>query len=218
MNTLYIHPQNPQARLIDEVIDTLTKGQAVLLPTAFGYGLAIGLNDKKTFKKLSTYLNTTPYLVCRDLSEISKFASLDDTAFAAVRTELKQRAYHPFLSSPQPKMPPNFWAKRAFTSPQAIAPFIWHCLTAYKRVSLSYHSMTTTAIVIMKWANNMGIWWTVWSVLVRLKRHKWRWCNWGIDVGGFLSCPVCIPNFIWYDNFLAYSHLEKAHSKQFEWA
>lgn len=112
MNTLYIHPQNPQTRLIDEVIDALTKGQAVLLPTAFGYGLAIGLNDKKTFEKLSTYLNTTPYLICRDLSEISKFASLDNNAFATVRTELKQ-SVPPIFELPPTKDAPKFLGKKS---------------------------------------------------------------------------------------------------------
>lgn len=112
MNTLYIHPQNPQARLISEVVGSLTKGQAVLLPTPFGYGVAIGVNDKKTFEKLSTYINTTPYLVCRDLSDLSQFASLDNNAFATVRTELKQ-SIPPIFELPPTKDAPKFLGKKS---------------------------------------------------------------------------------------------------------
>lgn len=112
MNTLYIHLQNPQARLISEVVDSLAKGQAALLPTPFGYGVAIGVNDKKTFEKLSTYINTTPYLVCRDLSDLSQFASLDDNAFVAVRTGLKQPV-PPIFELPPTKDAPKFLGKKS---------------------------------------------------------------------------------------------------------
>lgn len=112
MNTLYIHPQNPQARLIGEVIDSLNKGQAILLPTAFGYGLAVGLTAQKTFDKLSTYINSTPYVVCRELSEIAKFASLDNDAFASVRTGLKQ-SVPPIFELPATKDTPKFLGKKS---------------------------------------------------------------------------------------------------------
>lgn len=112
MNTLYIHPQNPQARLINEVIDSLNKGQAVLLPTAFGYGVAINLTAQKTFDKLSTYLDGTPYIVCRELSELAKFASLDNDAFATVRTGLKQ-AIPPIFELPPTKESPKFLGKKS---------------------------------------------------------------------------------------------------------
>lgn len=112
MNTLYIHPQTPQARLINEVIDSLNKGQAVMLPTIFGYGLAIGLTAQKTFDKLSTYIDSTPYIVCRELSELSKFASLDNDAFVNVRTGLKQ-SVPPIFELPTTKESPKFLGKKS---------------------------------------------------------------------------------------------------------
>lgn len=112
MNTLYIHPQNPQTRLINEVLDGLNKGQAILLPTIFGYGLAIDVNAQKTFDKLSTYINSTPYLICRDLSDLSKIASLDDHAFTAVRAGLKQ-SVPPIFVLPPTKDAPKFLGKKS---------------------------------------------------------------------------------------------------------
>lgn len=112
MHTLYVHPENPQARLINDVVAVLNAGQAVILPTAFGYGLAIGLNSQKTFDKLSTYINSIPHLICRDVSDLSKFASLDNNAFTSVRAGLKQ-AVPPIFLLPATKDTPKFLGKKS---------------------------------------------------------------------------------------------------------
>lgn len=109
MDTLYIHPQNPQDRLISQIINHLDHG-AVLLPTVFGYAIAIALHNKKIFEKLSTYINSTPYIICRDLSELSQWASLDDTAFASIRTTQKQDI-PPVFELPTTKNTPKFLGK-----------------------------------------------------------------------------------------------------------
>lgn len=111
MHTLYIHPDNPQARLIKQATTALQDKHAILLPTTFGYGLAVGISAQKTFEKLSTYLNNpTAYLVCRDVSELSSFANFDDVQFGAVRTYQKQTP-PPIFGLAASKNAPKFLGK-----------------------------------------------------------------------------------------------------------
>lgn len=113
MQTLYIHPQTPQSRLIKQATTALQDGLAIIVPTAFGYGLAIGLNAQKTFNNLNTYLNQpTAYLLCNDLSQLSNFANLDNTQFAQVRTYQKQET-PPIFTLPADKNAPKFLGKTA---------------------------------------------------------------------------------------------------------
>lgn len=90
MQTLYIHPDNPQARLIAQVTDTLKAQQAIITPTPFGYGLMIAITAQKLFDKLTTYIDNQAYLVCRDVSQLSQFVTLDNEQFASVRQGIKQ--------------------------------------------------------------------------------------------------------------------------------
>lgn len=113
MQTLYIHPQTPQERLIKQASTHLQNKEAIIVPTHFGYGLAIGLSAQKTFDKLTTYLNnTTAYLLCNDLSQLSNFVSFNNSQFAQVRTYQKQEI-PPIFALPAGKNAPKFLGKTA---------------------------------------------------------------------------------------------------------
>ena len=84
-----IHPQNPQLRLIRHAVDIVRDGGVVVLPTDSSYAIACHLDDKtaveriRRIRDLDKKHNFT--LVCRDLSEISAYARVDNSAYRLLR-------------------------------------------------------------------------------------------------------------------------------------
>lgn len=85
-----IHPDNPQPRLINQAVDILNQGGVVVYPTDCGYALGCHLGDKtameriKRIRQLDDKHNFT--LVCRDLSEISTYAKVDNRNYRLLKT------------------------------------------------------------------------------------------------------------------------------------
>jgi len=85
----YIHPENPQPRLIKQAVELLNKGSVIVYPTDSGYALGCKLEDKNAMdrichiRQLDGHHNFT--LVCRDLSELSTYAYVDNTAFRLIK-------------------------------------------------------------------------------------------------------------------------------------
>lgn len=85
----YIHPDNPQGRLITQAIEVLCKGGVIVYPTDSGYALGCQLEDKTAMericriRKLDGNHNFT--LMCRDLSELSTYAYVDNSAFRLMK-------------------------------------------------------------------------------------------------------------------------------------
>lgn len=77
-----VHPESPQPRLVAQIVDALTAGSVVVLPTDSGYALACRLEDKNALAKIALIRrDNEPHhmtLLCRDLSEISTYAKLDN--------------------------------------------------------------------------------------------------------------------------------------------
>lgn len=84
-----IHPDNPQARLVSQVAETLRAGGVVVYPTDSGYALAWAIGDKaaqervRLIRRLANDHDFT--LVCRDLSEIATYARVDNAAYRVMR-------------------------------------------------------------------------------------------------------------------------------------
>ncbi|MDV7102945.1 L-threonylcarbamoyladenylate synthase [Vibrio sp. TH_r3] len=85
----YVHPENPQARLINQAVAIIRNGGVVVYPTDSGYALGCQLENKKALdticriRKLDDKHNFT--LLCRDLSELSIYARVDNTAFRLLK-------------------------------------------------------------------------------------------------------------------------------------
>ncbi|AHF74226.1 yciO [Candidatus Sodalis pierantonius str. SOPE] len=84
-----LHPDNPQPRLVSQVVDLLRKGAVIVYPTDSGYALGCQLEDKTAMERicrirqLDGHHNFT--LVCRDLSELSTYAQVDNQAFRLMK-------------------------------------------------------------------------------------------------------------------------------------
>ncbi|MCL2895743.1 L-threonylcarbamoyladenylate synthase [Brenneria tiliae] len=85
----YIHPQNPQPRLIKQAVDFLHKGGVIVYPTDSGYALGCMLGDKNAMERICRIRdldsNHNFTLVCRDLSELSTYAYVDNAAFRLIK-------------------------------------------------------------------------------------------------------------------------------------
>ena len=84
-----IHPQNPQQRLVRQVVDELHKGSVIVYPTDSGYALGTALGNKngleriRQIRQLSKRHDFT--LMMRDLSHIGEYAKLDNNAFRLLK-------------------------------------------------------------------------------------------------------------------------------------
>lgn len=77
---LTIHPQNPDARKIAQVIDILRNGGIIVYPTDTIYTFGCDLNNKKAIEKIARLKGVNPKeahfsLVCYDLSHISEYST-----------------------------------------------------------------------------------------------------------------------------------------------
>ncbi len=84
-----IHPDNPQLRLIKQVVDVIQKGGIISYPTDSAYALGCHIGDKKALDRIRQIRkldkNHKFTLMCADLSDISLYAKLDNTAFRILK-------------------------------------------------------------------------------------------------------------------------------------
>jgi tRNA threonylcarbamoyl adenosine modification protein (Sua5/YciO/YrdC/YwlC family) len=86
---LQIHPENPQARLIQQAVDVIHDGGVLIYPTDSSYALGCHIGDKgameriRRIRKVDDGHNFT--LVCRDLTEISNYAKIDNRDYRLLK-------------------------------------------------------------------------------------------------------------------------------------
>ncbi|MEO8400977.1 MAG: L-threonylcarbamoyladenylate synthase [Gammaproteobacteria bacterium] len=84
-----IHPENPQLRLIKEAVKIIQSGGVIVYPTDSAYAIGCQLANKQALERirqlrqLDESHNFT--LVCRDLSELSTYAVIDNPAFRLLK-------------------------------------------------------------------------------------------------------------------------------------
>ncbi len=85
-----IHPTHPQLRLLRKVVGVLARGGVIVYPTdsCYALGCAIGhkqaLDRIRRLRKLDDKHHFT--LVCRDLSELSNYAVVDNACYRLLRS------------------------------------------------------------------------------------------------------------------------------------
>jgi tRNA threonylcarbamoyl adenosine modification protein (Sua5/YciO/YrdC/YwlC family) len=85
-----IHPENPQARLIKQSAQIIQSGGIVALPTDSCFALVCQLDDKHAVERLRRIRGVDDKhhltLLCRDLSEISLYAKVDNRQYRLLKT------------------------------------------------------------------------------------------------------------------------------------
>ncbi len=84
-----IHPENPQPRIIRSAVEMIRAGAVVVYPTDSSYALGCHIGDKAAMQKIARirqFDKTHNFtLVCRDLSEISTYAKVDNAAYRLLK-------------------------------------------------------------------------------------------------------------------------------------
>jgi tRNA threonylcarbamoyl adenosine modification protein (Sua5/YciO/YrdC/YwlC family) len=84
-----IHPVNPQQRLIKQAVSIIHDGGLVIYPTDSSYALGCHIGDKgameriRRLRRVDEEHNLT--LVCRDLTEISHYAKIDNRDYRLLK-------------------------------------------------------------------------------------------------------------------------------------
>lgn len=86
---LSIHPIHPQVRLLQQAIDLLKQGAVMAYPTDSCYALGCRLGDKAAIERIRRLRGMDKHhhftLICRDLSELSTYANVDNPSFRILK-------------------------------------------------------------------------------------------------------------------------------------
>jgi tRNA threonylcarbamoyl adenosine modification protein (Sua5/YciO/YrdC/YwlC family) len=85
-----IHPLTPQRRLIRQAVQIIQNGGLIVYPTDSCYALGCSIGNKSAMERIRRIRKLDPKhhftLVCRDLSEISTYAIVDNTAYRLLKS------------------------------------------------------------------------------------------------------------------------------------
>ncbi len=86
---LNIHPENPQSRLIKQVIDVLDRGGIIAYPTDSGYALGCSLGNKSAMERIIRIRQLKKHhhftLILKDLSHVGEYAKLNNSGFRLMK-------------------------------------------------------------------------------------------------------------------------------------
>jgi tRNA threonylcarbamoyl adenosine modification protein (Sua5/YciO/YrdC/YwlC family) len=91
---IQIHPQNPQERLIKQVVECLRAGGVIIYPTDTIYGLGCDISQPKAVERICKIKNIDPQkaqlsFICKDLSHLSDYTkSIDTPLYRTLKSHL----------------------------------------------------------------------------------------------------------------------------------
>lgn len=89
-----IHPDNPQPRLIAQVVECLLRDGVIIYPTDTVYAIGCSMHSREALNRIARIKNSDPAkallsFVCHDLSDLSKYArQLDTPTFRLLKQHL----------------------------------------------------------------------------------------------------------------------------------
>lgn len=90
MQFLKIHPQDPQPRLISQVVAVVRNGGVIAYPTDSCYALGCHIGNKSALDRIRQLRRLGPdhefTLVCRDLSDLAVYARFGNREFRLLKT------------------------------------------------------------------------------------------------------------------------------------
>ena len=85
----YVHPDNPQGRLMKQAAAIISQGGVIVYPTDSGYALGCHIGDKKALERVCKIRDIDKEhnftLMCSDLSELSEYTRVDNSAFRLLK-------------------------------------------------------------------------------------------------------------------------------------
>lgn len=85
----HIHPDTPQPRLVRRAVEILEQGGVIVYPTDSSYALACRIDAKQALERIRRIRQLPEKhdftLVCQDLSQVSQFVRLSNTAYRLIK-------------------------------------------------------------------------------------------------------------------------------------
>ena len=86
---LPVHPVTPEHHFLTVIIDSLKEGAVIAYPTDSGYALGCKMGMKQPLERICKIRDLDEHhnftLICRDLSEISTYAKVDNYTYRALK-------------------------------------------------------------------------------------------------------------------------------------
>ena len=84
---LDVHPDNPQPRLLQQIVDALNDDALIAYPTDSGYALGCRIEGRDRILRIRGLDDKHHFtLVCRDFSQLGQMVHVDNSAFRAIRS------------------------------------------------------------------------------------------------------------------------------------
>lgn len=90
---LHIHPENPQPRLIEQVVACLKEGGIIIYPTDTVYAMGCDIHNNRAVERLShvkgmKVKKNNFSIICHDLSHIAEYAKVSNLVFKTMKKVL----------------------------------------------------------------------------------------------------------------------------------
>ncbi|WP_054953884.1 L-threonylcarbamoyladenylate synthase [Flaviflexus massiliensis] len=84
-----IHPDNPQERLINKIVDDVRAGGVIAFPTDSGYAIGCKLGDKDALERLRAIRKVGDKhhftVLCSDFAQLGRFVIVDNAQFRLIK-------------------------------------------------------------------------------------------------------------------------------------
>ncbi|MDR1861518.1 MAG: threonylcarbamoyl-AMP synthase [Candidatus Ancillula sp.] len=114
MRLVEIHPDNPQARQVLQVVELLSKDGVVAYPTSSGYALGCKLSSLRGVEKIRKIRHLEEKqdftLMCPSIAVASRYARIDNSTFTFIKSV--DAGKFTFLLTATPELPKKTGSKR----------------------------------------------------------------------------------------------------------
>lgn len=84
-----IHPDDPQPRMVSQVVETLKSGGLIAYPTDSCYALGAQLGNREALDRIRTIRRLDKHhhftLVCKDFAQLGQFVMVDNDIFRSIK-------------------------------------------------------------------------------------------------------------------------------------
>lgn len=85
-----IHPEDPQQRLVDKVVDRLRRGEVIAMPTDSGYAICCMMANKDGLERIRRIRQVGDKhhftLLCHDFAQLDQLVIVDNAVFRLVKS------------------------------------------------------------------------------------------------------------------------------------
>ena len=104
---LELHPQNPQKRLLDQIVHSLKAGAVIAYPTDSSYALGCHLGDKKALQRIGRIRQVDAKhnytLVGKDIAQLTDYVKVDNQQYRILKSHTP--GPYTFIFSAKRKVP-----------------------------------------------------------------------------------------------------------------